>query len=428
MKKSCLGKWLVIISTFFIPILVVFLVIGFHSQELITPFFHLSVFLLLFVSILVFCAGIFMQHRNKIQYSKMGKVKKVLVIVFLSFELFGSSAFLFLLYGPYQGFRTFLVSSAMTTMNHRYFATWFYSTEEIEAILNANQLIESDEDTDLNLIHMEENINTTIYENKYEEAILKKENEDDVYKIIPISEKNFKGYLAVIYDASKIHVRSTKYLNRAGQYVTEMASEEGALLAINGGGFLDVDKKGTGGVPDGVLIQDGKVKTDYAYNTSGGIIGFTTDHKLLLGKMDAKTALSKGVRDAVSFRPFLIVNGKKAITSGNGGWGVAPRTAIGQRRDGIVLMLVTDGRTITNPGATLVEIMNILYNYGAYNAANLDGGTSSVIVLPKEEAKKYITEKEMSSHCQKDYCYINDIVNGSGEHRTRPVASSFVVK
>ena len=32
------------------------------------------------------------------------------------------------------------------------------------------------------------------------------------------------------------------------------------------------------------------------------------------------------------------------ITHGDGGWGVGPRTAIGQRKDGTVLFLVIDGR------------------------------------------------------------------------------------
>ena len=76
----------------------------------------------------------------------------------------------------------------------------------------------------------------------------------------------------------------------------------------------------------------------------------------------------------------------------------------------------------------MLDLTNVMANYGAYNAANLDGGTSTVMVLPEEEASKYITEKEMKSHCLKNYCYINDIVNGSGAHVTRPVVSSIIVK
>ena len=64
----------------------------------------------------------------------------------------------------------------------------------------------------------------------------------------------------------------------------------------------------------------------------------------------------------------------------NGGWGLAPRTAIGQRRDGTVIMLVIDGRQLSSIGATLRDVQDIMLEYGAYNAANLDGGSSSTMV------------------------------------------------
>ena len=92
-----------------------------------------------------------------------------------------------------------------------------------------------------------------------------------------------------------------------------------------------------------------------------------------------------GVRDAVSFGPFLIVNGVASEFRGNGGYGIAPRTAIGQRKDGIVLMLVIDGRRAGHSlGVDMVELTNIMLKYGAYNASNLDGGGSSTIVVNGE--------------------------------------------
>lgn len=441
MKDVTKIRIIAMITSILIPILLVFCIVGFHSNELVLVSIHFVSFLLLFLSTAIFLLCLFLLLKNKKkqkrikkrkekkeQVGKLSKGKKIVFIIFISLEILGSSIFLILLYSPFKGFREWLISSAMATMSHKYLATWFYSEEEINKVLEANQLVEQIEDTDLDSINPNSPFNRDDYENEYERDIFTLEDESAPYKIIPISRKNFEGYLAVIYDPARISVVSTKYLNSVGQYVTEMAADNKALLAINGGGFLDENKKGTGGVPDGVLIKNGKVLSDRPYNTSGGVIGFTKDNKLILGKMNAKQALAKGVRDAVSFRPFLIVNGKKSFTKGNGGWGSAPRTAIGQRKDGIVLMLVVDGRTIQNPGATLVDIMNILYNYGAYNATNLDGGTSSVMVLPKEEASQYISEKEMASHCKKGYCYINDVVNGSGAHVTRPVVSSFVVK
>jgi len=86
------------------------------------------------------------------------------------------------------------------------------------------------------------------------------------------------------------------------------------------------------------------------------------------------------VAEGVSFGPPLIINGKKLITDGDGGWGVAPRTAIGQRKDGTILFLVIDGRQPGySLGATLLDVQNILYEQGAYVAANLDGGSSTTL-------------------------------------------------
>jgi exopolysaccharide biosynthesis protein len=85
------------------------------------------------------------------------------------------------------------------------------------------------------------------------------------------------------------------------------------------------------------------------------------------------------IRDAISFGPALIINGKPLIKKGDGGWGIAPRTAIGQRKDGTILLLVIDGRQKSSIGATLKDVQNVLLEYGAYNAANLDGGSSTTM-------------------------------------------------
>ena len=113
----------------------------------------------------------------------------------------------------------------------------------------------------------------------------------------------------------------------------------------------------------------------------GGFIGFDNDNKLILGNMSKEQALATGYRDAIEFGPYLIVNGKRSFIRGNGGWGIAPRSAIGQRQDGIVLFLVINGRLATSIGADMVDLTDIMERYGAYNAANLDGGSSSELVI-----------------------------------------------
>ena len=333
--------------------------------------------------------------------------KKVLLVLII-LAIIGTTTGGFLLYGPWAGFRDWLITTAMTTMNHQYFATWFYDDDTIQDVLNKNRINETNEITDTDIIVVNKTEEPQIeYANEYERAVLEKDPDNEDYKIIEIEGKGYSGYLAVIYDPSRIKTVHTKKLGTSGQYLTQMAKDNDALIAINGGGFEDPNFNSNGANPLGITISGGKVVTDKVYKGSGGLIGFTEDNKLVLGKMTVKQAQEMKVRDAVTFGPFLIVNGKSSEVLGNGGWGTAPRTAIGQRKDGIVLFLVIDGRTVTRPGADMNDLIEIMKNYGAYNAANLDGGTSSAMVVNGE--------------------LINDPVDSSGAHRTRYIATGFIL-
>ena len=339
------------------------------------------------------------------------KDKKLIILAIMGISTGG-----FLLYGPWSGFRDWLITTAMTTMTHQYFATWFYDDDTIQDSLNKNKVQETDEITDTDIIVVDQTEEKVEYANEYEKQILAKNldkeeyniyaDEED-YRIIEIEGKGYSGYLAVIYDSSRIKTVYTKKLGTSGQYLTQMAKDNNAILAINGGGFDDPNFNSNGASPLGITISDGKVVTSKSYGGSGGLIGFTEDDKLVLGKMTVKQAQEMKVRDAVTFGPFLIVNGKASAVLGNGGWGTAPRTVIGQRKDGIVLFLVIDGRTVSKPGADMNDLIEIMQNYGAYNAANLDGGTSSVMVVDGE--------------------IINDPVDSSGAHRTRYISTGFIL-
>jgi len=334
---------------------------------------------------------------------------------------------LILLYGPWNGFRDWLVTSAMTTMTHQYLATWFYDEATIDYILANNTVVESSTPTNTDLIEIvdytvEEKVK---FKNEYERQILdrnpsdndyydEKTNPDgylismtDDYKLIRISEKNFDGYLAVIYDPSRVHTVATAYLGTRGQYLVDMAKANNALVAINGGGFIDPNFNSNGAIPVGITVSRGKMVTSASWGGSGGIIGFTEDDKLVLGKYSASQVQALGIRDAVTFGPFLIVNGESSEILGNGGWGQAPRTVIAQRQDGIVMFLVLDGRTISKPGADMNDLIEIMERYEAYNAANLDGGTSSVMAINGE--------------------LINDPIDSTGAHKTRWISTGFIL-
>ena len=319
-----------------------------------------------------------------VKEKKKWSLKKKVLVTLSSLFVVGVACFLFVFYGPWSGFRDFWITSAMTTMSHQYLATWFYDDETIQKVLESNSIIESSDISNPDAIQFKQ-YTTTIYRNEYEKAVLQKDPGNDLYKVIEISGSSYKGFLVVVYDPSKISIATTAYLGKRGQDILTVAEREGAVIAMNAGGFYDPDWNSNGALPHGTVISNGQVVSDYAdANMGGGFIGFTNENKLVLGNMSKSQAVAMGYRDAIEFGPYLIVNGKRSFIKGNGGWGIAPRTAIGQRQDGIVLMLVINGRLATSLGADMVDLTDIMERYGAYNAANLDGGSSSELVINGE--------------------------------------------
>lgn len=352
---------------------------------------------------------------NKKEDKKNKKDKKLklwqkIVVTLICIGLVGGAGLGFLLYGPYSNFREWLITTAMTTMNHQYLAKWFYSQKTIDKVLKNNYVESVDEDTNLNAINfVDYSKSKVMYKNKYEKEILSHED-GAKYKLINIDGDGMRGYLVAIYDASKVKVGTATNMNSKGEMLTTIAKNNKAIVAMNASGFYDPGYMGNGAKPHGVVIQNGKVVSDNGnVPVSGGVIGFTKDNKFIMGKMTSKQALEKNIRDAVEFGPFLIVNGTPSFIKGNGGWGTAPRSAIGQRQDGIVLFLVMDGRDYSHgiDGVGMVELTEIMMKYGAYNAANLDGGTSCGLVINGE--------------------LVNKPVNGSGEKSTRAIPDAWIV-
>jgi len=311
----------------------------------------------------------------------LSTTRKIIIAV-LGIIVIGLISFLFLLYGPYKNFREWLITTAMTTMNHQYLATIFYDKKTIDDILKQNYVKESGENTDSTQIVFNSYKSSSMYLNKYEKEILTKDKGNDLYKVIEISGSKYKGYLVAIYDPSRVSLATTRYLGKRGEAITTVAKNTNAKIAINAGGFYDPDWNSNGALPHGMVISNGKLLSEYdKANVGGGVVGFTKDDKLVLGKWSTKEALNMGIRDAVEFGPFLIVNGKSSFVKGNGGWGIAPRTAIGQRKDGIVLFLIINGRIPTSIGADMSGLTEVMENYGAVNAANMDGGSSTELVI-----------------------------------------------
>lgn len=334
---------------------------------------------------------------------KRGILIATVVCIILDFFAF---LCLFLAYGPIDYFRDLLITTAMTTKSHKYLAHTIYGQKTINKVIHSNYVLDLGENTNVDDIKIGGSDEITDYDSIYDEQILRR-NPEDLYKVIPLEGKGYKGYLVAVYDPSRISLVSSRYYGNWGQHLEEMAKQHKARVAINASGFDDTNEVGNGARASGVFIKGGKVIEGNS-STQARLIGFNQDHVLTLMSATAKEAIKSGVVDAVEFGPFLIVNGKAAEIKGNGGWGISARTAIAQRKDGIVLFLVIDGRQPGySMGTDMKEITKIFLRYKAYNAANLDGGASTSL---------NVEGKLVSKPCA---------VNPKGE---RPVPNAWIVK
>ena len=415
LPRKKIGKTFLGLGIFLFPLFSCLYIVSIYSSGLISEKLSLLVLLIAVFALLMLIVGIvFIITGKDIQKKKLRLPFKIILGLFAILWTVGGYTVVGLLYWPGTGFKNWLITTAMTTMNHQYLATWFYDTYDINQVLAYNYVVESGEDTDPNLIEFSEpDFSQTTFKNEYEKAVLTKDKDNDLYKIIDIKTSKYKGKMAVIYDPSKVKLGLSKGIGTSiegsyGEYITEIAKRYNAVLATNASGFYDPDWNSRGGVPHGPVIADGKLVTNFRrLQAAGGLVGFDKDNKLILSRMTAEQALKAGIRDAVDFGPFLIVNGKPSFVKGNGGWGDAPRTAIGQREDGIVLLLVIDGRQTGSIGADMVDLAEIMLNYGAINAANMDGGTSTAMELNGD--------------------IISNPRNGAFKAKTRPVPNAWIV-
>lgn len=281
------------------------------------------------------------------------------------------------LYGPSKSAKNLFVSSVLETSAMGFLATWFLPPEQIDFILETNKVEEIDEITNPDLV----TINSS---EKIESSDEIGEPESDL-EIIDVHGLTYNGRIMIINDPSRVKVGLCSNFGNPGlrgDHLPTLAENYDAIAAVNGGGFEDDGGVGTGSVPTGFVFSNGEYKYG-PLNESGLLIGFDANNKLIVGNMTGEQAKNYGIRDALTFGPALIVNGEAAQIAGNSS-GLNPRTAIGQREDGAVLLLVIDGRQANSLGASYSDLIDILKEYGAVNAANLDGGSSSLMYYDGE--------------------------------------------
>lgn len=303
-------------------------------------------------------------------------------------------------YGPSQKARDLFVVSVMETSAAKFLATAFMGQEKVDEILAANAIQSPADNTNMDLVVIggkdpsvtdpsdNDPTNTnkpTIPGSDGQEV----DPDGDGIDIVDVRGTSFKGKMMIVYDPTRVFLGvSGAYGEGAyGKNINEiMARYDNIVGAVNGGGWMDANGNGRGGEPKGPVISEGKLLWG-ELDDSWECCGITKEGKLYVGRITMREALAMGVENAVRFGPSLVINNEPTTAFGSGS-GLNPRTAIGQRADGAILLLAIDGRTASSLGASFVDEQDIMLRFGAVNAYNLDGGSSTSMIYKGE----HITE------------------------------------
>ena len=264
------------------------------------------------------------------------------------------AVFLFLFYGPFEGFRLLWINTAMYSSRHQFLATALYPRSYIDKVL---ALPLPQEQTDLQP---------------------PPENNSSAVSFTELRGEYFRGYMLKIDDPRRLTLVSSAHSE--GEYLEDMVESVQGLGGVNGGGFEDHEMRG---IPWGMLIVNGELAFPCTKHRLHSIGGMTSSHKLVVGRMDGKEITEKDFLWAFEFGPILLINGEKTVLNQYTG-GIAPRTAIGQTKEGRIILVVIDGRQSSSLGAYLHDVQTIMYENGAVNAISLDGGASSCMVYRGE--------------------------------------------
>ena len=327
--------------------------------------------------------------------------------------------------GPSLSARQLFVTTVLETGQLKFLASVFLSEDEIQAMVNQNSMKPMDEDVDTSLIKIAVKQNSNVINSSGSisldntasdgnteqtpagsETIVSQDPRDGI-EIVPISGRTFYGTMLIIEDPSRVSVATTYPWGELGKNLDVIAKEAGAIAAVNGGLYASYDN--TGARPYGVAVSNGQIQLNQPESWPGlYMIGLNNDNILVIKSLAGMNAAQfetyvkeNGIRDAVAFQEEasdknnhfvqLIINGEARELNGMGS-GLNPRTAIGQRADGAILLLVTDGRGASGHlGASASDLINVMMEYGAVNAANLDGGSSSCMYYDEEYLMTIVT-------------------------------------
>ncbi len=299
------------------------------------------------------------------------------------------------------------VTTLLETGQMKGLASLFLSSEEIEALVGSNSMDKFNGEINTDLIVIPGSSDFDSGQTGESGVGGAGAADGEAIEIVEISGRTFFATMLIVKDPSRVSVATTYPFGQYGQTLDTIVKNNGAIAGINGGLYSSYNN--TGGYPFGVVVSGGQIQRNKPQEQTGLVlIGLTEDNILQIIDMEGMTPADveamvkdKKIRDAVTFQEEasdknnhfvqLVINGEAREMNGMGS-GLNPRTAIGQRADGALLLLVTDGRGASGHlGASAADLISIMMEYGAVNAANLDGGSSSCMYYGDEYLMDSVT-------------------------------------
>ena len=324
---------------------------------------------------------------NRNQRNKtVGRIIRRFILILATIIIMAASALLLVMHlifnGPSPTARNLLTMTLIEASATKWVPAIFIGEDLVAEIRSSGNMEFKDEVTDVNtiVINRAENISTNNEWEAYPDGI----------KIEKVDGDTFNATVMIVRDPSKVYLGLSTYEGYSksipGKRLNVAIEDEGAIAAVNAGAFNDDGTSGSyvGSLPEGLVYSGGKCvwKTGAPPNGITGFAGFNEDNILVVHRENITAAQAEelNIRDGCCFGPVLVMNGEINMEAYNKISGLNPRTAIGQRTDGAVIFVCIDGRQPSSMGGEYKDIIDIMVEYGAINACNMDGGSSTVMM------------------------------------------------
>jgi len=316
----------------------------------------------------------------------MGRIIRRLFLVLFAVIIMAFSALVMVLNlvfnGPSPTARNLLTMTLIEASATKWVPALFIGDDMVAEIRSSGNMEFKEEVTDVNTVVINRAENISI-DNEWEEY-------PDGIRIERVDGDTFNATVMIVRDPSRVYLGLSTYEGYStsipGKRLNVAIEDEGAIAAVNAGAFNDDGTSGSyiGSLPEGLVYSAGKCawKTGAPPNGITGFAGFNEDNILVVHRDNINPAQAEelNIRDGCCFGPVLVMNGDINMEAYNKISGLNPRTAIGQRADGAVIFVCIDGRQPSSMGGEYKDIIDIMVEYGAINACNMDGGSSTVMM------------------------------------------------